>query len=71
MAGMYCEDCGILLDRHGGDCGAEAGDPYSDPDYGRPLGWAAPGSDGPHRDGELHALNEELMIPADIANLDY
>ncbi|MEU5852504.1 hypothetical protein [Saccharopolyspora shandongensis] len=52
----YCEDCGISLDRHGGECGTEAGDRYSDPDYGRPLGWATP-------DGTL-------VLPADVANLD-
>ena len=51
-----CEDCGISLDRHGSECGTEAGDPYSDPDYGRPLGWATP-------DGTL-------VLPADVANLD-
>lgn len=53
----WCEDCGIALSRHGSECGTEAGDPYSDPDYGRPGGWATP-------DGET-------IIPANIANLDY
>lgn len=36
-----CEDCGILLTRHGDDCGIETTDPRYEPE---PLGWA--GSDG-------------------------
>lgn len=33
-----CDDCGILLDRHGEECGFEIGDPNA-PEYGRPAGW--------------------------------
>lgn len=33
-----CEDCGILLDRHGEDCGFEIDDDRA-PWAGRPAGW--------------------------------
>jgi hypothetical protein len=42
-AGPRCEDCGILLDRHGEECGFEIGDARA-PEYGRPAGWLNPGT---------------------------
>jgi hypothetical protein len=33
-----CEDCGILLDRHGEECGFEFGDDRA-PWAGRPVAW--------------------------------
>ncbi len=57
-----CEDCGILLDRHGEDCGFEAGDERA-PSFGRPAGWLGPNGfvpmDAPVPDaqcGRGHAL---------------
>ncbi len=48
MSGLWdvdrCEDCGIPLDRHGEDCGYYAGDPYGNPEYGRPAGWLNAGT---------------------------
>jgi hypothetical protein len=58
MTGFYdemdlCEDCGIPLDRHGEECGSYAGDPYSDPSYGRPAGWLTEGT------GEFTPIEED------------
>lgn len=35
-----CEDCGILLARHGSDCGIETTDPRYEPE---PAGWVGNG----------------------------
>lgn len=35
-----CDDCGVPLDRHGEDCGYYHDEPYGNPEWGRPLGWA-------------------------------
>jgi len=38
-----CEDCGILLDRHGEECGFEIDDDRA-PWAGRPAGWLNEGT---------------------------
>ena len=39
-----CEDCGIPVDRHGGECGYYADEEYGNPEHGRPAGWLNPGT---------------------------